>query len=233
MIATIITAFIFFVSTNIDDIFILMILFSQRSNQMKKQHIIIGQYVGIGSLIVISIIGALGFSVIPQEYVGILGLMPIYLGIKVYLGHKKEPEENRNKIYKDSQKKDGHEFEGLLDTKRDHIITFIKSFINPNVLKVISITIANGADNIGIYIPLFTSMDLFNTFLTVIVFMILTALWCFIALRLSEQPLVQRNIKKYDYIFVPIIFIGLGIFILIKSGTINLFIDKIINTLYI
>ncbi len=75
-------------------------------------------------------------------------------------------------------------------------------------------------------------MDLVDTFITLIIFMILIALWCFIGLRLSEHPFIQRNIKKYNHIFVPIIFIGLGVFILIKSGTINLIVDKIINKLY-
>lgn len=233
MIATIVTAFISFVSTNIDDIFILMILFSQRNNEMKKQHIIIGQYLGIGILVLISIIGALGFSVIPKEYVGVLGLMPIYLGVKAYLGHEKVAEGSGSETYKDFQKKDRHAFEESINNKRHHIIKFIKNFINPSILKVISVTIANGADNIGIYIPLFTSMDLVNTFLTVIVFMILTALWCFVGLKLSEHPLVEKSIKRYDYIFVPIIFIGLGIFILIKSGTIKLLINSLISTLNI
>jgi cadmium resistance transport/sequestration family protein len=232
MLITIITALISFTSTNIDDIFVLMLLFYQRNNYMKKQHIIIGQYLGIGTLITISIIGALGFSVIPHEYVGVLGLVPIYLGIKTYFDHKKETKGNMNKTYKEFQKEDNNEVEELNDTKRNRIITFIKSFINPSVLKVTSVTIANGADNIGIYIPLFTSMDLVDTFITLIIFMILIALWCFIGLRLSEHPFIQRNIKKYNHIFVPIIFIGLGVFILIKSGTINLIVDKIINKLY-
>lgn len=51
---------------------------------------------GIGVLTAISIIGALGVSVIPHEYVGFLGLVPIYLGIKKYVDHKKESESNRN-----------------------------------------------------------------------------------------------------------------------------------------
>ena len=81
---------------------------------------------------------------------------------------------------------------------------------------------ANGGDNIGIYIPLFTGKSLVDILVTVIIFIILVALWCFIGLRLSEHPFVKKNIEKYDHIFVPIIFICLGIFILIKNGTISL-----------
>ncbi|WP_346936869.1 cadmium resistance transporter [Clostridium sp.] len=79
MISTIIIAFVSFASTNIDDIFILMLFFSQINNDMGKRHIVIGQYLGITLLTTISIIGALGISLIPSEYVGLLGLVPIYL----------------------------------------------------------------------------------------------------------------------------------------------------------
>lgn len=64
-------------------------------------------------------------------------------------------------------------------------------------------------------------MNLVTILVTVIIFVLLTALWCFIALKLSEHPFVQSTIEKYKHIFVPIIFIGLGIFILMKSGTIS------------
>ena len=93
-------------------------------------------------------------------------------------------------------------------------------------MTVFSVTFANGGDNIGIYIPLFTSMSLAGILVTVIVFVNLTALWCFIALKLAEHPLIQRNIEKYKHIFAPIIFIGLGIFILMKSGTISFICQK-------
>ncbi|WP_434799507.1 cadmium resistance transporter [Terrisporobacter vanillatitrophus] len=69
MFSTIITAFISFIATNIDDIFVLMMFFSQIDSTMKTRHIVIGQYLGVGTLIGISILGSLGISVIPQEYV--------------------------------------------------------------------------------------------------------------------------------------------------------------------
>jgi len=223
LISIVIFAFISFACTNIDDLFILMLFFSQINNVMKKRHVVIGQYLGIGILITLSIIGALGVSVIPHEYVGLLGLVPIYLGIKEYIDYKKEIKNNENigqLEFKNSKNKE------KIDTKRNHIITFIKSLFNPSVVKVSSVTLANGGDNIGVYIPLFTGMSLVDILITVIVFVFLTAVWCFIGLKLSEHPFVQRNIKKYKYIFVPIIFIGLGIFILMKNETISFILMK-------
>ena len=68
MFSTVITAFVSFASTNIDDLFVLMLFFSQINNVMKRRHIVIGQYLGIVTLTTISIIGALGVSIIPHEY---------------------------------------------------------------------------------------------------------------------------------------------------------------------
>lgn len=215
MISTIIKGLISFVSTNIDDIFVLMLFFSQTNNIMKRHHIVIGQYLGIGALTIISIIGAFGAAIIPHEYVGLLGLVPIYLGIKAHTDYKKESNDNNTSEQKNSK------FEKTIQIEENSIITFIKSFIKPSIFKVASVTFANGGDNIGIYIPLFASMSLFDVFITVIVFTLLTSLWCFIALKLAKHPFIQRGIEKNKHIFVPIIFIGLGIFILAESGAIT------------
>ncbi|WP_346962074.1 cadmium resistance transporter [Clostridium sp.] len=232
MISTIITAFISFASTNIDDIFILMLFFSQINNGVEKRHIIIGQYLGIILLITISIIGALGVSLIPSEYVGLLGLVPIYLGVKAYIDHKKDhKKDHKNNVdisQRQIQNSEDLELRKITDIKEEGILSFVMKFINPSAVKVLGLTFANGADNIGIYIPLFSSMSLRDIFITVIVFMFLTALWCFIGMKLAEYSLIQRIIEKYKNIFIPIVFIGLGIFILIESETISFIIKKIL-----
>lgn len=225
LISTVIVAFVSFASTNIDDVFILMLFFTQLNDAMKRRHVIIGQYLGIGLLTAISITGALGVSVIPREYVGLLGLVPISLGVKEYVDHKIEINENANTGQQEHQNIKDSEVKKISYNKSNFIITWIKRFINSSVLKVFSVTLANGGDNIGIYIPLFTGMNLLYTWITVIIFILLTAVWCFIGLKLSEHPFVQKNVEKYKHIFVPIIFIGLGIFILMKSGTIRFLLD--------
>lgn len=227
MITTGITAFISFTSTNIDDIFVLMLFFSQTNNTMKKWHIIIGQYLGIGALITISIIGALGISVVPHEYVGFLGMVPIYLGIKAYVDHKKESTNNLNMGQNRLQDNENNKIEETNNTQTNSIIAFVKNIINPNIIKVFVVTFANGGDNIGIYIPLFASMSLVEIFVTTIIFVLLIALWCFIGLKLVEYPFVGRNIEKYKHILIPIIFTGLGIFILMQSGTVTFVYKKL------
>lgn len=221
MISTIITALVSFFSTNIDDIFILMLFFSQVNKDIKVKHIVIGQYLGIGALTAISIAGALGISIIPQEYVGLLGLVPIYLGIKEYIEYKKEI---KNNVEEEAQATEENIQEQVFLNQENKTLVSIRKFISPSILKVTGVTIANGGDNIGIYIPLFSSMKLYSILITVIVFLLLTGVWCFIGFKLAEHPFVNKNIEKYKHIFVPIIFIVLGVLIILESGTLSLFI---------
>lgn len=207
------TALVSFFSTNIDDIFILMLFFSQVNKGMKARHIVAGQYLGMGALIAISTIGALGTSIIPKEYVGLLGLIPIYLGVKEYINHKKESQDKKEDIE-----------EKEVFNEENKLLVSIKEVISPNIIKVAGVTFANGGDNIGIYIPLFSSMNLYSILITVIVFLLLTGVWCFIGFKLAEHPFVNKNIEKYKHIFVPIIFIVLGVLIILESGTLSLFI---------
>lgn len=221
MISTIITALVSFFSTNIDDIFILMLFFSQVNKDIKVKHIVIGQYLGIGALTAISIAGALGISIIPQEYGGLLGLVPIYLGIKEYIEYKKEI---KNNVEEEVQDAEENIQEQVVLNQENKTLVSIRKFISPNILKVAGVTIANGGDNIGIYIPLFSSMKLYSILITVIVFLLLTGVWCFIGFKLAEHPFVNKNIEKYKHIFVPIIFVALGVFIILESGALGLFI---------
>ena len=80
-----------FVATNIDDIVVLMVFFS--SSNFQARHIVIGQYLGIGSLVAISALGSLIALVVPSYIIGLMGLVPIAIGIKELLERR-----NKNKL---------------------------------------------------------------------------------------------------------------------------------------
>jgi len=227
LLETTIIAIITFATTNIDDIFVLMILFAKTGNKFKKYHIVIGQYVAISMLIAISILGALGLNFVPQGYVGLLGIIPMALGIKEWLSHKKskrsafdeedlkvstaDKNENSEPLPNSGKKK------GLF-----RIIANIKSammrFTESEVLGVVLITLANGADNIGIYIPLFTKCSQWELILTCLIFVMMIGLWCFLGYIITSFPVIKDKIQRYKHIVVPVVFVALGIYILIESG---------------
>lgn len=188
---SILTSVIAFASTNIDDIFILMLFYA--GGRSRNSDIIIGQYVGIGALVVISLIGAYIGGFFDGRYVGILGLFPIYLGVRQAVG-----------LFRKDHNEDAS------DVKVS------------GVFAVAGVTIANGADNLGVYIPLLTTMTITEKIVLVFVFAVATYAWCWIARYLSSRPMIAKHLDRYGHIITPIVLILLGVFILIESGTMSL-----------
>lgn len=190
MAATLFTAIVSFASTNIDDIFVLMILYTQVQNKKGIIQIIAGQYVGIGILVAVSILGALGTQLFPSQYIRLLGFLPLLLGIKSLINYRQKKNDEESKP--ETQKQ----------------ISFIS---------VALLTVANGADNIGVYIPIFSSYSSADFVLTLLIFGGMIALWCYLGLALANYPYIKKKIVKYQHILVPVVLIVLGISILVKN----------------
>ena len=196
---TIFASIIAFITTNIDDIFILVLFFSDL--KLKNRNVILGQYLGIGTLIVLSFIGSFVGLFIDIKYIGLLGIIPIYIGIKSLVALR-----NQNADETEIALKAGHSGNHIQQT-----------------LSVASITVANGGDNISIYIPLYATLTNSGKVTMTVIFLIMTAVWCLIAGYLSNHPAVKRSIEKYGHILTPFVFILLGIYILYESNTLDLF----------
>src|SRR5215204_3979104 len=179
-----------FAATNIDDIFVLMIFFS--SLTFPVRHVVIGQYLGIGLLIVISALGSLITLVVPIYIIGLMGIIPIAIGIK-----------NLAEI----RKKDDSYSRQVVQNKKN------KSYLS--FLAVAGVTFSNGGDNIGVYIPLFSKYNTLSqiTALTA-VFITMTAVWCIVAYYFVNHPLVASRIRYTGNVILPFVLIGLGIYIL-------------------
>jgi cadmium resistance transport/sequestration family protein len=192
---TFLASVIAFVTTNIDDIFVLIFLFS--NPRLKRRNVVIGQFLGISSLIGISFIASFIGLVIDLKYVGLLGLVPIYIGLKSLSALRKQI--------------------GTANADLNAAGNALQQS-----LSVASITIANGGDNISIYIPLYATLTNVGKINMTIVFLIMTALWCLIAQYLSNHPVLKRSLEKYGHIVTPFIFILLGIYIMYESNTFDL-----------
>ena len=181
-----------FVATNIDDIFVLMLFFSTLN--FRKGQVVIGQYFGIGLLVLISTLGSLLALVVPQYIIGLLGLVPISIGtIRLVQLRKK----NNSISEKTSQ---------------------ISRWSHLPILTVGAVTFSNGGDNIGIYTPLFAKYSLADEVIFIsLIFMIMTGFWCVAAYYLVRHPLIASRIKKTGHIIFPCVLIGLGIYILVSS----------------
>jgi len=82
------------------------------------------------------------------------------------------------------------------------------------VLPVAGITIANGADNIAVYTPVFRTMQVADTVVLVAVFAVLVAVWCAVASWLGSHRRVIAVVERYGHWLVPLVFIAIGAVIL-------------------
>jgi cadmium resistance protein CadD (predicted permease) len=83
---------------------------------------------------------------------------------------------------------------------------------NFNVLSIAAITFANGADNVGVYVPFFA---LSSAYLGLILasYLVPLPIWCFAGRWLGERPVILRSVDRYGHWTVPVVFIGLGLYI--------------------
>ena len=179
-------AVVAFAASNIDDIFVLTLFFAQKN--LKRWHVVAGQYLGFAGLIGVSLVGYFARLVIPKSWIGLLGLAPIVIGIKKLVDWKRGIEADTKK-----------------QTGRGSIFT------------VAAVTFANGGDNIGIYVPLFATSDAQALVITLIAFGFLIAVWCALGYYFGKHPAVKRIVDRYGHFLVPFVLIGLGVFILIES----------------
>lgn len=211
MLTTLTTSLISFISTNIDDIFILTILFSQVGKNLSKKDIVLGQYLGVGLLVLFSILASHSLNRIQTEYLGLLGIIPIFLGIKSWLDFVK------NKKRTVSIEKDSSANKADLTDE-----TLLTSGLRPHFLNVTLLTLGNGSNNIGIYVPLFSRYSVIDLIITVLIFIIMIAIWCYFSFKLANLSFIQEELLHRHQVFIiPVIFIGLGIYILIDSGLFN------------
>lgn len=200
-----------FVATNIDDILLLMLFFAQVNATLRPKHIFIGQYLGFMVLIALSLPGFFGGLVLPKMWIGLLGLVPIAIGIKQLVDQK----HNETELQLMSE-----------DIKQPKavqpILSSLGSLLAPPTYQVATITIANGGDNVGIYVPLFANSNLLELGVILSVFFVMVSVWCCIAYQLTRYPIVAQSFTRYGSTIVPYVLIGLGIFILIDGETYRL-----------
>lgn len=206
LVAAALTAVATFAATNIDDIVLLMLWFSQSGQGLRGRQIVAGQYLGFVALVALSLLGFLGALVIPPAWVGLLGFVPIALGVR-RLWQLRAGDAGAEEASPPRPEGSPSATPGLW---------------SPQTYGVAAVTFANGGDNLGIYIPLFASSTLPELALTVAIFLLLVAVWCYVGWRLTTQPQVAAALQRYGHVMMPFVLIGLGLYILAEQGTLSL-----------
>lgn len=198
MIQNVVTSIILYSGTAVDLLIILMLFFAKRKSRKDIINIYLGQFLGSVSLILLSLLFAFVLNYIPsKEILGLLGLIPIFLGLKVLLLGDSDGEA----IAKDGLRKD-----------------------NKNLIFLVAmITFAScGADNIGVFVPYFTTLNLANLIVVLLTFLVMIYLLVFSAQKLAQVPSVGETLEKYSRWFIAVVYLGLGIYILIENNSFDM-----------
>lgn len=180
-----------FISTNLDDLFVLTFLFSIAKTSKDRITIATAQYCGLVILTLVgTIIGKLINGVSPH-LIGLIGVIPIIMAIHLLL----------KRFRKSSDMGE--------DVPQQSVISFIF---------VISITISNGADNISVYVPLFSQFNILRYSFMLIIFAIMTFIWVLIGYNLARLPIIRNTLAKTNQIAIPIILFLIGCYIISKNG---------------
>lgn len=204
MLGTIIAGVVTYWSTAIDLLIILMLFFAKVKDKKGVRDIYIGQFLGSGLLILVSLFFAVILHYVPDKrLLGFLGIIPVFFGIKALILGDSDGEKMAN--------------EKLKDTNQNNLIKTL-----------IFITIVScGADNVGLFVPYFISLALPKLLITLIVFLIMIFLLVFIAQKSVSIPTVGTVLEKYSRWFIGIVYIFIGGSVLIENGSIQLFINLI------
>lgn len=202
-----------FAATNLDDLFLLMLYFSRANNNPQPEgSIILGQYIGFSVLVFINVLGYLGSLLIPRHYVGLLGILPILLGIRELLSLIRSEEQEKQPV------------DGLESTPTSIFHSRLLKWVNPQASSIAAVTVANGSDNLAVYTPLFAAGGVTPMLIIIVVLLLMVRVWCFIADWLAENPVTAGPLRRYGKLLMPFVLIGIGLTILIESGALEMII---------
>ena len=183
-----------FSATNIDDLFILMLFFSRLDQSFRAWQVVCGQYLGITALVAVSLLSLLGRVALPDGLIGLLGLFPISIGLSQLAETFDGPVTGQKEL-------DNNPGEGWL----------------AGFLAVAALTIANGSDNISVYMAMLANSDPVRLRVFPLVFALLTGVWCLLAWWLTQAAALAQPLRRLQRDLAPVLLVVIGVLVLRDS----------------
>jgi len=187
-----------FAVTNIDDMVVLAVFFGRANRNLSATiRVVGGQYLGFLAILAVSVVGALGATLMPATAIPYLGVLPLMLGIRAAWGA----------------------WRSRADTDRGDEAT---NAGGTGAMEVAAVTFANGGDNIGVYVPVFAVAGIRDMIGYAVVFLVGVAIWCAAAWYVATRPAVTKLLSRWGHILLPVVLIGIGLVILVEGGAFGL-----------
>ncbi len=181
-----------FAGTNVDDMVIISLL-SASARAGRPPHagqIWAGQYVGFGVLIGASLALGRGLALAPQRFLWVLAIFP--LGVGAF---------------------------GLVNAIRSRRRGEEPNAPSPTagMYAVAAITIIDGGDDLAAYTPFYATIHTGEIVVSIVVFVVMIAIWCLIGDRIARYQRVADVIDHYGNWILPVTMMLLGLYVLGKT----------------
>ncbi|SFW79162.1 cadmium resistance transporter [Amycolatopsis australiensis] len=181
-----------FAVTNVDDLVVLALFFAQGAGHPgSARRVAIGQYAGFTAILAVAAAAASGAALLPARVLPYLGLLPVALGVRAAVRawrHRHDPG-------------DGKAGRGG----------------GPGVLEVAAVTLADGGDNIGVYVPVFATAGVGGMTGYLAVFLVLVAGWLAAGRFFATRPAIAKALSRRGHFLLPLVLIGIGVLILLDG----------------
>jgi cadmium resistance protein CadD (predicted permease) len=212
-----------FAATNVDDIVILSLFCARLPHWRQALPLLLGKSLGFSVLVLISLLGLLGPQLLAPPWLGLLGLVPISLGLWRWRQRHASPALGQDELapphpggqqvslqggqHHSQQGGQHHTLQG-----GQH-----NSTAWSGLLTMAGLTLANGADNVGVYLPLFAQSGGLELAVTLLTFAVGLALLGLLAWVCSRTPGLASLLGRLGEPLVPLVLILLGTAILLDG----------------
>jgi cadmium resistance protein CadD (predicted permease) len=208
------------VATTFDDNIYLTGFFSEVNRTFRPKHVVVGELIGFTALISISLVGFLIGLAISSNWIGLLGILPILIGLnnlRLLIVNKDESVENKSANLKQNAR-----FRGF-DSRERSLLDIIQ---DRQTYRVSAVTISNGGNNLGIYIPLFASSSLQSLAVIVPICYLIVCTWLFMSYHLTRTPGIALVLSRYASKLFPFVLMWLGLRIILDNESYKLFLPQ-------
>ncbi len=195
-----------FIGTNIDNTLVTMAMVAGAPVE-RAHRIAAGQLVGFAILVAVAAAGAIILFEFSPAVVGLLGLVPLAIGVKGLVGLERAPA--RSGGAGGDGRRRGHS--GAADRA-----------VGRSLTAAVLVTIGAGGDNLAAYIPLFRVGGTTNIAGIVIVFAIGEVAVTAAVLSGGRHPKARGMMDRLGAVAVPVLLCCIGVLVMLEAGTFSL-----------
>ncbi len=180
-----------FAATNVDNL--VLLVGWMLSGRVPRHHIFMGYSVGMALLLAVTI--GLGFSsnLMPVQYLGYLGVIPVLLGVKMLFDLWRNTNVDIDDLQAPGQKS--------------------------SIIAIASTQLANGVDTILVFSPLLADSSGDIDYVIVSSFTVMVAVWFGVARLLALHASRLKYVTLAGQWIAPVVMILVGIYILDNTAT--------------